>query len=303
VCGDKASACAGGACVCTNGDTWCAGSCVDTQTDINNCGHCGVVCNNPCGIGKCTVTISPYDGALAADDTDVYIGVLGVIRVPNGGGSYTKITTSNMPNGIVEGIVLDTTTVYFVVQNGITSSSVCSVPKTGGAVTTLATVSDDARSLAIDGTNAYVTGASALYEVPLVGGGATSIAAAPRHEQRHFVLRCSERVPRDEGRVELVDARGHADWRTSGRVEHERSGLRSGSGWYLEREPVNVRHTTGRATQLGGVHARREQHVRDVVVWQHLPSPPLNFGGRAAAIAGDDVHFERRALSASLTAE
>jgi len=40
---------------CSSGQTLCDGSCIDTQSDSQNCGACGNVCNTsePCSVGKC----------------------------------------------------------------------------------------------------------------------------------------------------------------------------------------------------------------------------------------------------------
>ena len=38
---------------CDGGQTSCGGKCVDTSTDMNNCGGCGVVCNTACTAGVC----------------------------------------------------------------------------------------------------------------------------------------------------------------------------------------------------------------------------------------------------------
>jgi hypothetical protein len=51
-------------CVCPQGKTACGGACVDTQTDVNNCGGCGRVC----GAGQqCT-------GGVCGGDCDVEFG-------------------------------------------------------------------------------------------------------------------------------------------------------------------------------------------------------------------------------------
>ena len=43
-------------CACPEGDTLCAGACVDTETDAAHCGACGVACNSLeiCVDGDCT---------------------------------------------------------------------------------------------------------------------------------------------------------------------------------------------------------------------------------------------------------
>jgi hypothetical protein len=38
----------GGSCVCSEGGCACAGGVVDTQTDMANCGGCGLSCAGQC---------------------------------------------------------------------------------------------------------------------------------------------------------------------------------------------------------------------------------------------------------------
>jgi FG-GAP-like repeat len=54
-CGANAS-CVSGTCVCNSGYTSCSGTCVNTQTDVNNCGTCSHACgaNATCSAGSCT---------------------------------------------------------------------------------------------------------------------------------------------------------------------------------------------------------------------------------------------------------
>jgi hypothetical protein len=50
--------CSSGTCVCPAGQTFCAGACVDTKTDVNHCGGCGMACSSnhvalACTAGMC----------------------------------------------------------------------------------------------------------------------------------------------------------------------------------------------------------------------------------------------------------
>src|SRR5206468_135135 len=48
--------CVSGQCVCQAGETLCAGfGCVHTQSDMENCGNCGVLCDigHVCNAGSC----------------------------------------------------------------------------------------------------------------------------------------------------------------------------------------------------------------------------------------------------------
>ncbi|CAG8588798.1 3568_t:CDS:2, partial [Diversispora eburnea] len=50
-----AQICQDGKCVCPNGNTFCSPTCVDTTSDIQNCGSCGNICpsDNVCVNGAC----------------------------------------------------------------------------------------------------------------------------------------------------------------------------------------------------------------------------------------------------------
>lgn len=69
-CSVSGQTCSNGVCGCPAGDTICAGACVDTTTDPNNCGTCGEACGVFAGNGLqilCTMSAccpAPPSGVL-----------------------------------------------------------------------------------------------------------------------------------------------------------------------------------------------------------------------------------------------
>jgi formylglycine-generating enzyme required for sulfatase activity len=56
---------------CPGGGTQCAGGCIDTQTDPNNCGDCGLVCpgSAPCVAGNCVALVDAGTDAMGVPET------------------------------------------------------------------------------------------------------------------------------------------------------------------------------------------------------------------------------------------
>lgn len=63
--------CQGGQCIyCSDGQTPCGNTCVDTRTDLDNCGSCGARCGTQCIDGRCTgVGPSPTEPVCQAPQT------------------------------------------------------------------------------------------------------------------------------------------------------------------------------------------------------------------------------------------
>jgi hypothetical protein len=69
---------------CRPAEILCSGSCVDEQTDPNNCGGCGLVCEVPCKAGHCLVTLASDQHPIAiAVDSKASTGrtVKGAVRM------------------------------------------------------------------------------------------------------------------------------------------------------------------------------------------------------------------------------
>ena len=169
-----------GTCVCPAAETVCGGTCVDLQTDSNNCGACGTACAGTCAAPECFVTLGsggdPY--AIAVDATDVYWTAASsgaVLKAPLVGGTPTTLAFGVRPDCIA----VDATSVYWT--DG--SETVMSVPLGGGTPTTLATAQDGSAGLAVDDTNVYWAnafggaGGGAVMKVPKGGGTAITLAS------------------------------------------------------------------------------------------------------------------------------
>jgi len=68
-----------GAATCAAGRSVCSGVCVDTQTDANHCGRCGLSCSTGCRSGICVLSLARSSPGLtgsplafALDETAVY---------------------------------------------------------------------------------------------------------------------------------------------------------------------------------------------------------------------------------------
>jgi hypothetical protein len=82
--------CKGGTCVaCPEGQTLCSTGCVDTKTDLNNCGFCGNLCGTQCIDGQCT-GVGPAPGC-----------VPGTTRCSNGCVDLTKDAANCGACGVV----------------------------------------------------------------------------------------------------------------------------------------------------------------------------------------------------------
>jgi hypothetical protein len=152
---------------CDAGQTSCKGSCVDTQTDPNNCGGCGIVCNTQCTGGICPLIGPTCDGGtqaandqacLTIDGTNVYWGTGflntgSVWKVPVGGGCpVLMIGSQNGPHGMAS----DGTNLYFANLGGNNVlGSVQMIPINGTVATPIATSQSTPLDVAVDANNVY----------------------------------------------------------------------------------------------------------------------------------------------------
>ena len=155
---------------CDGGLTSCNGKCVDTSSDAQNCGGCGVVCNTTCTAGICSLIgsncgdagIQPANdqACLTIDATNVYWGTGynqtgSVWKVPVGGGCPALMVGSqDGPHGMAS----DGTNLYFANLGGNqVLGSVMKIPINGNVATPIATLQPTPLDVAVDANNVYWT--------------------------------------------------------------------------------------------------------------------------------------------------
>jgi hypothetical protein len=152
------------------------------ETDVNNCGACGVTCQGVCAGGRCeTVLAAGLTGpaSIATDGVNVYFATFsGVMEVPVGGGSPVTLASGEAQP---RAVVTDGTSVFWIVDPGcVDCGSIMQVPVGGGSPVAIATGQDGPAGLAIDSTNVYWTTAFAAGEtvstMPKGGGAIVTLA-------------------------------------------------------------------------------------------------------------------------------
>jgi hypothetical protein len=157
--------------MCEAGATICNRTCVDTQTDGNNCGSCGHGCMGAgCQGGTCLPVVlasgqnDPF--GIAVDGMNIYWtnrafssqGAVGsVMKCPVGGcnGSPATIASGQASPGA---IAINAMSIYWVDNPGIGGSVLsCAIGGCGGSPTTLASGQLGPSGIALDSKNVYWT--------------------------------------------------------------------------------------------------------------------------------------------------
>jgi hypothetical protein len=171
---------------CPPGDVVCEGVCVDEQTDVNNCGGCGISCGGGwCSEGRCLVTLAEHQcGAksLAVDETNLYwlhqcdqsdSDGGGIMKLPLAGGDPVTLAPAAGPMNLA----IDATSVYWTTEY----DSVVKVPIAGGEPFTLVPEGTGmGYGIAVGGSRVYwseTVQPFALQTVPI--GGGMPVAVAP----------------------------------------------------------------------------------------------------------------------------
>jgi hypothetical protein len=158
---------------CGAGLTLCNGVCVDTASDIQNCGGCGKWCGVvDDGVAECTP-----GGCSWCDPTAVTVALAPTVHQCADGPGVPAAGTLLAGGGDIVDIALFGSNVYFI--DGA-ASTLSVVPKAGGAVTVLATGLLKPAHLATDGVDVYITESlgGAVVRVPVGGGLPVLFAAA-----------------------------------------------------------------------------------------------------------------------------
>lgn len=186
--GGGAGGSAGG---CGNGETSCGGTCVDTTTDVNNCGSCYDICGTPsngiatCTTSKCGVACNVNYGDCDADATNGCEADL-LSDAKNCGACGRDCLGGGCQNGMCQPIVVytasglqledmtvDTTRIYWT-----DGTAIYSIAKSGGAVTTLVSGLLDGLVIALDSSSVYWLdyGAKKVAKVSKAGGTPVSLS-------------------------------------------------------------------------------------------------------------------------------
>jgi hypothetical protein len=160
---------------CPGQMTPCGGTCVDLETDNNNCGFCGNVCpaipsglTGACTYGACLVTLNPsvqWDANdIAVDSSSIYWDNFDgqIVSEPLVGG--TPATLGSWSSDSIGGLALDTSNIYWADTFGVFSMS-----KQGGTASTLLSRSGSRWRTVTDGSSVYWTDTTGVYGVTLAG--------------------------------------------------------------------------------------------------------------------------------------
>ncbi len=106
--------CLGGECDCQTGYSTCNGSCVDLTSDDANCGSCGTQCAGTCTSGRCVATVltDKYGiYAIALDSSNIYWSDGSQVQqVAKGGGTPIVLGTASLQT---DALAIDSKNVYW----------------------------------------------------------------------------------------------------------------------------------------------------------------------------------------------
>jgi hypothetical protein len=182
--GDATIACAGDA---GNPITSCDSGCVDTQTDVANCGGCGQACamtGASCIAGKCQCASPRSVCSNACVDTTTDPSHCGFCGHNCQGNACTaslclaSSVAAQVTTGKIGGIAVDSTTVYWTESSG-GSGGAYGKPIAGGTVASFGS-SPDPRGIAVDLSHVYWTDFAngSINAARLLGGNAAQILPA-----------------------------------------------------------------------------------------------------------------------------
>jgi hypothetical protein len=131
--------------------------------------------------GGATTTLATAMGVFEIHGGNAYfLGKLGVMQVPVGGGTPTKLVGITGPTNRaleVEYSAANATSMFWIAAGG----PLMQAPFDGGPVVTLVTTSAPfIAGMAADDTNVYVATGTAIVKVPIAGGAPTTVVTIPK---------------------------------------------------------------------------------------------------------------------------
>jgi hypothetical protein len=174
---------------CPTTQNRCGAACVDEATDPQNCGGCGIACDN-CTNGRCILVLAsgqPGPYALAVTSSEVVwsnqgIGeVVGqmtgsaILKVPIGGGVPETLA---QPDVAPSSLAVDSGYLYWPMFNlsaehyagvGTLPDAIMKTPLAGGATMTLASTAGP-QFVTVSGGVVYWTAETGIMSVPTTGG-------------------------------------------------------------------------------------------------------------------------------------
>jgi hypothetical protein len=172
--------------------TRCGAVCVDEATDSQNCGGCGLACDQ-CTNGRCIRVLASgqsVPGPLAVTSSEViwanqarYQGAA-ILEVPIGGGAPQTLALAPSET-TVNALAIDSGYVYWAKSSSYSLSptapsdgAVMKTPVTGGATTILASGQIEPYSVAVSGGVVYWSAQDGIMSVPTGGGSPVVFAPA-----------------------------------------------------------------------------------------------------------------------------
>jgi hypothetical protein len=172
----------------------CNGACVDTQTDSENCGGCGLACG-ACTGGECVTTLASdqyFPNGIAVDSSGVYWGESLndslVLRVGLAGGAITTLVVGS--SQAIWSLATNVDSVFWTAGTENAKGVVMAQPKAGGVPVTLISEQNYESSyggLAVSATDLYWAAGTnpqeAVMAMPLGGGAPLTVASGQSAQQ------------------------------------------------------------------------------------------------------------------------
>jgi hypothetical protein len=175
---------------CPTAQTRCGAACVDEATDSQNCGGCGLACDN-CTNGRCIRILAsgqPGPRGLAVTSSEVVWANTGetadgeqqdasILKIPIGGGVPAALATLAQSDSPSQSLAVDSGYVYWGKSDSATGNdgAIMKTPLAGGATMTVASTSYP-QFIAVSGGVVYWVAQTGIMSAPTSGGPPVAFA-------------------------------------------------------------------------------------------------------------------------------